>query len=255
MELGSAAEHRARALPADAALDFAETPVVDAYHDLTPRMAATYDLFGNGRTALKATLGKYLDAATTASNYGLPNPTVAHPAERGTHVDRRRRRLHSGLRSAQPPRRTCVRAAATPAARIRTAISARRSSATRSIPHILSGWGVRPSDWQIGVSVQHEVLPRVSVEVGYFIRWFQGFTVTDNLAVTAGDFDQFSVTAPADPAAARRRQLHVVRALRRQAGVVRRDRQLHHLLGQLRRAVSALPTAWTSPPARGRATA
>ena len=66
-------------------------------------------------------------------------------------------------------------------------------------PDILSGWGVRPSDWQVGVSVQHEVLPRVSVEVGYFCRWFQGFTVTDNLAVTAADFDQFSVTAPSDP--------------------------------------------------------
>jgi hypothetical protein len=49
------------------------------------------------------------------------------------------------------------------------------------------------------VSVQHEILPRVSVEVGYFRRWFQGFLVTDNLAVTAAEFDEFSVTAPPDP--------------------------------------------------------
>jgi hypothetical protein len=37
-------------------------------------------------------------------------------------------------------------------------------------PEILSGWGVRPSDWQLGVSVQHEVLPRVSVEVASSTR-------------------------------------------------------------------------------------
>ena len=54
---------------------FDETPVVDSYNDLTPRAAVTYDLFGNGKTALKATLGKYLESTVTASNYGLGNPT------------------------------------------------------------------------------------------------------------------------------------------------------------------------------------
>ena len=39
----------------------------------------------------------------------------------------------------------------------------------------------------------------VSVEVGYYRRWLQNFTVVDNLAVAAGDFDPFSVTAPSDP--------------------------------------------------------
>jgi hypothetical protein len=38
----------------------------------------------------------------------------------------------------------------------------------------------------------------VSVEVGYFRRWLQNFTVVDNRAVTAADFDTFSVTAPLD---------------------------------------------------------
>ncbi|HXH23629.1 MAG TPA: hypothetical protein VNI78_00180, partial [Vicinamibacterales bacterium] len=39
----------------------------------------------------------------------------------------------------------------------------------------------------------------VAIEVGYFRRWLQHFTVVDNLAVTADDFDQFSIVAPADP--------------------------------------------------------
>jgi hypothetical protein len=66
-------------------------------------------------------------------------------------------------------------------------------------PKILNGWGVRSNDWQIGASVQQQVLPRVSIEAGYFRRWLNNFTVTDNLAVTAADFTQFSVTAPSDP--------------------------------------------------------
>jgi len=65
-------------------------------------------------------------------------------------------------------------------------------------PAILNGWGVRPSDWSFGVSVQQEVLPRVSVEVGFVRRWFQGFIATDNLAVSPSDFGTFTITAPQD---------------------------------------------------------
>ena len=43
------------------------------------------------------------------------------------------------------------------------------------------------------------MLTGVSVEVGYFRRWLQNFTVTDNRAVVASDFDPFSITAPLDP--------------------------------------------------------
>jgi hypothetical protein len=180
-------------------LSFEETPVVDAYHDLTPRMAATYDLFGNGKTALKGTLGKYLDAATTASNYGLSNPTSRIPqnvARTWTDADGDFVPDCDLLNpNAQDLRPTGGDACGAYANRnFGTAVFSNTID-----PDILSGWGVRPSDWQIGVSVQHEVLPRVSVEIGYFWRWFQGFTVTDNLAVTAADFDQFSVTAPSDP--------------------------------------------------------
>ena len=67
-------------------------------------------------------------------------------------------------------------------------------------PDVLaSGWGTRPYDWHLGASVQHEVLPRVSIEAGYNRRWFGNFFVTDNLATAATDYDFFTVTAPTHP--------------------------------------------------------
>lgn len=40
---------------------FPATKGVDSYEDFTPRMGLAYDVFGNGRTAVKANLGKYLE--------------------------------------------------------------------------------------------------------------------------------------------------------------------------------------------------
>ena len=63
-------------------------------------------------------------------------------------------------------------------------------------PGLLSGWGVRPSDWGLGVSVQQQIFPRASVEVGYYRRSFTQFTtggtVTDNLNVGPNDLTRTS---------------------------------------------------------------
>jgi hypothetical protein len=55
---------------------------------------------------------------------------------------------------------------------------------------------VRPRDWQAGVSVQHEILPRTSLEVGYARRWFKNFFVTDNINLNASDLQLTTLTAP-----------------------------------------------------------
>ncbi len=82
-------------------------------------------------------------------------------------------------------------------------------------PNLLEGSGVRPGNWQFGISVQQEVFPRVSVEAGYHRRNFDSFinpdpvtatstltttfTVADNRAVTPADYNPYSVPVPADP--------------------------------------------------------
>ncbi|MEP7307997.1 MAG: carboxypeptidase-like regulatory domain-containing protein [Acidobacteriota bacterium] len=180
-------------------ISFPRTPIVDSYNDLTPRVAAAYDLFGNGKTAVKTTFGKYLEAAFTGRNYASANPT--------SRIIQNVARSWTDANSNFQPDCDLLNPNAQD---FRTAggdfcgAYANRNFGTTTFsntidPSILSGWGVRPSDWNLGVSVQHEVLPRTSLEVGYFWRWFRGFLVTDNLATGPADFDKFTVTAPLDP--------------------------------------------------------
>src|SRR5205814_1728530 len=51
-----------------------QTPGVNAYNDITPRVGVAYDLFGNGRTALKLNWGRYLAYAANDSPYTSTNP-------------------------------------------------------------------------------------------------------------------------------------------------------------------------------------
>ncbi len=46
----------------------------------------------------------------------------------------------------------------------------------------------RGYNWALSTSLQHELAPRVSANVGYFRRWHGNFRVTDNLAVGPSRF-------------------------------------------------------------------
>jgi len=65
-------------------------------------------------------------------------------------------------------------------------------------PDVLHGWGVRPYDWQFGVSVQQEIAPRTSVEVGFARRDFRNFFVYDNINISASDFQTVTLNAPSN---------------------------------------------------------
>ena len=49
------------------------TEGVKGYHDITPRMGAAYDVFGNGKTALKVNVGQYLQGVCTGDAYTINN--------------------------------------------------------------------------------------------------------------------------------------------------------------------------------------
>jgi carboxypeptidase family protein len=176
---------------------FPETKGIDSYNDITPRMGAAYDVFGNGKTALKVNFSKYVEMAVVGGFYSQNNPRsrVVTTASRSW-IDGNGNFVPDcdlGNPVAQDNRTaggdSC---GATPGNFGRSVIT------TQIDPSLLSGWGVRPSDWNLSLAVQHEVLPRVSVEVGYYRRWFHGFFVTDNLNLKVSDFTQFYLPAPLD---------------------------------------------------------
>ena len=56
---------------------------MDSYKDITPRIGVAYDVFGNGKTAIRFNLGKYLEGVGTSSNYANSNPTNRLPISGG----------------------------------------------------------------------------------------------------------------------------------------------------------------------------
>ena len=182
------------------ALVFPETKGVDAYKDISPRGGVAYDLFGNGKTAIKVNFGKYLEPTSNNNNYTLSNPItrIATTTSRNWTDNDSDWVVDCDLLSplAQSPATT---GSVDNCGVMNSPTFGTSTQTTANIdPKILSGWGVRSNDWQIGASVQQQVLPRVSVELGYFRRWLNNFTVTDNLALGSADFTQYSITAPTD---------------------------------------------------------
>ena len=65
---------------------------------------------------------------------------------------------------------------------------------------MLHGWSAGPFSWQGSVSLQHELLTGLAVNVAYFRTWYGNFFVTDNQLVGPEDFDTFCITAPSNSA-------------------------------------------------------
>jgi Carboxypeptidase regulatory-like domain len=180
-------------------LVFPETKGVIGYHDINPRGGVAYDVFGTGKTALKFNMGRYQEAAVAGNgNYSqlLPTSRIVTSVTR-TWTD--------ANKNFEPDCDLMIGTAQD----LRTGggdfcgawSNQNFGKNVYSLTYdeqILKGWGTRPSDWIVGASIQHEVLPRVSVDVGYTRRWLQNFTVQDNRARTVADYTPFSVVAPLD---------------------------------------------------------
>jgi len=177
---------------------FPETKGVDAYKDLTPRGGVAIDLFGDGKTAVKFNVGRYLEAAQNGGLFIASRPTsrISTTASRtwtdadGNFVPNCDL-LNSAAQDLRPSGGDFCGAVA-------NTNFGKSVFDTTQDPALFNGWGVRSGDWQWGASIQRQLVPRVSVEVSYLRRWLLNFVVTDNLAIAASDFDKFTITAPTD---------------------------------------------------------
>ena len=165
---------------------------IASFNDITPKLGVAYDLFGNGRTALKGSLAKYVEQLTYTGTYG----DTANPANRT---------VQSVNRSWTDANRNFLVECDLlnpllngECGQISSLAFGNPIPSTTYDPDILKGWGKRGYNWEVSVAVQQELVRNVSLDAGYFRRWYGNFLATDNLALAAGDFNQFSVLAPSD---------------------------------------------------------
>jgi hypothetical protein len=192
-------------------ITFPETKGVNSYKDITPRFGLAYDVFGNGKTAVKINVGEYLEGVGVSTNYANTNPTLRIPTSTGAFgvqgvtrawIDANRDWVPNCDLSSPLANGNAAAVYGDGGPDFCGAISNQRfgqSVLTNNYdPTLLNGWGVRPSDWNVGASIQQQIFPRMSVEVAYHRRSFRGFTVQDNQLVSAADYNTFSLTAPSD---------------------------------------------------------
>ena len=172
-------------------LSFAEVKNLPNWYDINPRMGVAYDVFGDGKTAIKASWGRYvvLESTTIAS---LNSPANAL----GVYTTRTWTDSNSNLVP------DCV--LTNPLLNGECGPYSNRNFGTPVVTThyadaVTKGFSARPYNWQGSLGIQQELRPGVGLTVSYFRTWYGNLSVTDNLAVTPADFDPYCITTPIDP--------------------------------------------------------
>jgi len=157
-------------------------PVYDVpnWKNTSPRLGASYDLFGTGKTALKVTAGRYLEAPLLISFTRVANPAGA--------ISTNATRTWTDSNGDFLPQANELGALNN----LNFGQSVINTRYDEDVPT------TRGYNWEVSTSVQHELMTRVSMNVGYFRRWYGNTRITDNVLIAPEDHDPFCVTAPSD---------------------------------------------------------
>jgi hypothetical protein len=164
---------------------------VVSWTDLSPRLGVAYDLFGNGKTALKASASRYV--LRSGNGHALAvNPMETNRVNPRAWTDRNGNFFPDG----DP---------LNPDANGELGPGFNRNFADPRInaffdPDWAFGVQKRPANWEFSTSVQHELVQGLSLNVGYFRRVYTDLELLYNQEVGRDDVDYFCVTAPAHPA-------------------------------------------------------
>ena len=157
----------------------------------------SYDLFGTGKTALKVSAARYVNGENVVTAADInPQNTISRTDTRAWNDQNPALGGNRDLKIFNPMDR-CSQPRSAPR---RTPTLVRPSCRPTYDPAVLNGWGVRRYDWGYSASIQHELVPRVSVSAGWYRRSYGNQTTIDDLNTSPSSYDgPFCITAPVDP--------------------------------------------------------
>ena len=160
------------------------------YRDITPRVGVSYDLSGDGRTAIKASWGRYLIGV------GGGDARDASPAV--TVVSSTRRFWNDANGDWTPNCDLTSPAANGECGPWQTPNLGGPATAGSWSESARTGWGVRPFSYQTSVALQHELVPGFGINIAYHRNDFKNHQAVINNAVTADDYGSYMLTVPDD---------------------------------------------------------
>ena len=168
------------------------TGEVQNWKDISPRVGFAMDVFGDGRTAIKASFARYVAGQQIAfANQVNPiGALTATDTRIWTDADGNGLPLDA---AGNIQFNELTNSASTPTFGRLTVPT------TQYSPDLLRGWGKRGYNNEFTFAMQHQLADRVSVNGGYYRRTFGNQTVTDDLRYDASSYDSFCITAPTDP--------------------------------------------------------
>jgi hypothetical protein len=173
------------------ARDFDPVHKVPEWSDISPRVGVSYDLFGNGRTAVKFTAGRY-SGRTGVDIANSNNPIIsAINSVNRSWTDRNNNYIPDCNLNNFAEHDEC-------GAIDNSNFGQNNASATQYADDVLHGWGARDYLWEVSGEIHHEVRSGLSLNGGYYHNWQGNFRATDNTLVSSTDYDSYCVTAPAD---------------------------------------------------------
>ena len=168
-----------------------------SWKDINPRLGVAYDLFGNGRTALKGSLGRYV------AKIGTEITNANNPIVRS--VNNTNRSWNDANLNYVPDCDLGNFAANGECGAIdNNNFGQLNPNAVQWDPDVLNG--LRDSNWDMSAEIQQELVQGLSMTVGYYFN-NAGYSQetnsknrrTDNQAVTPDDYSPYCVTAPRNP--------------------------------------------------------
>jgi hypothetical protein len=163
------------------------------HKDLQPRFGATYDVFGNGKTALKFFMGEYVTTVNTVDEW-----VNFSPAGLG-HFISSVQRTWTDTNGNYVPDCNLLNQDANGECGVGNPFFGKSISPLTVDPAATTGWNTREHSWDLSGGISQQLAPRVSVDVIYNRRSWGNIATTINRALKPTDFLPFTYNVPKDP--------------------------------------------------------